>query len=405
MYADYAAYFRERAKHYVHHFDPEIGFFQGRHRDGRRRFPAHGYDPAAWGGDFVETNAWNTAFTAPHDGPGLAALHGGLAGLEAKLDTFFATPETGRRPGAYGGLIHEMTEARDVRMGQYGHSNQPSHHIPYVYHHAGAPAKTQAVVREVLRRLYLGSEIGQGYPGDEDNGEMSAWYVFSALGFYPLQMGSPRYAIGSPLFEKATVHLGDGKKLVIHAPGNTDETVYVRGLTVNGEPHDDTSIAHATLAAGAELVFDLTTEPTGWGTPPPPAEHPAPATDLTGTATSSDGTKTAALFDDTSRTQVTFRTATPAIEFTVTGEPRELTIYTLTSGDRSGDPSAWVLEGSDDGTDWTTLDERADEQFRWRRQTRPFVLATPAAHTRYRLRITATRGRRTTLAQWELLAR
>ncbi|WP_410566055.1 GH92 family glycosyl hydrolase [Amycolatopsis sp. cmx-4-61] len=404
-YADYAAYFRERAKHYVHHFDPEIGFFQGRHRDGRRRFAPEGYDPAAWGGDFVETNAWNTAFTAPHDGPGLAALHGGTAGLEAKLDTFFATPETGRRPGAYGGLIHEMTEARDVRMGQYGHSNQPSHHIPYVYNHAGAPAKTQAVVREVLRRLYLGSEIGQGYPGDEDNGEMSAWYVFSALGFYPLAVGSPRYALGSPLFEKATVHLGDGRKLVVHAPGNTEETVYVRGLTVDGQPHESTSIAHATLAGGAELVFDLTTEPTGWGTPPPPAEPPAPVTDLTGTATSSDGTKVAALFDDTTGTQVTFRSATPAVEFTVTGEPREVTMYTLTSGARGGDATAWVLEGSDDGTEWTTLDERSGELFRWRRQTRPFVLATPAAHARYRLRITATRGRRATLAQWELLAR
>jgi hypothetical protein len=234
---------------------------------------------------------------------------------------------------------------------------------------------------------------------------MSAWYVFSALGFYPLAVGSPRYAIGSPLFEKATVHLGEGRKLVVHAPGNTDDTVYVRGLTVNGEPHDTTSIAHATLAAGAELVFDLTTEPTGWGAPPPPAEHPDPVTDLTGTATSTDGTKVGALFDNTTRTQVTFSSATPAIEFTVTGEPREVAMYTLTSGDRRGDASAWVLEGSDDGEHWTTLDERDGELFRWRRQTRPFVLATPAAHARYRLRITATRGRRATLAQWELLAR
>jgi predicted alpha-1,2-mannosidase len=405
MYADYAAYFRERAKHYVHHFDPKIGFFQGRNRDGSRKFAPEGYDPAAWGGDFVETNAWNTAFTAPHDGPGLAALHGGNAGLEAKLDEFFATPETGRRPGAYGGLIHEMTEARDVRMGQYGHSNQPSHHIPYVYNYAGAPAKAQRVVREVLRRLYLGSELGQGYPGDEDNGEMSAWWLFSALGFYPLAVGSPRYALGSPLFEKATVHLGEGKTLVVRAPGNTDETVYVRGLTVDGEPHDATTIAHATLAGGAELVFDLAGEPTGWGAPPPPAEQPDPISDLIGTATSEDAKSLDALFDDTTRTQVTFRGATPAIEFTVTGEPREVTMYTLTSGTRGGDPSAWVLEGSDDGADWTTLDERQDELFRWRRQTRPFALAAPAAHPHYRLRITATRGRRATLAQWELLAR
>ena len=405
MYADNAAYFRERAKHYVHHFDDKIGFFQGRNRDGSRRFAPEGYDPAAWGGDFVETNAWNTAFTVPHDGPGLAALHGGVPRLEAKLDTFFTTPETGRKPGAYGGLIHEMTEARDVRMGQYGHSNQPSHHIPYIYNFAGAPAKAQRVVREVLRRLYLGSELGQGYPGDEDNGEMSAWYVFSALGFYPLSVGSPRYAIGSPLFEKVTVHLENGNDLVIRAPGNTEDTVYVRGLTVDGVPHDTTTLSHAALACGAELVFDLTTEPTTWGTPAELAAHAVPVTDLTGAAVSSDKTPAAALFDDTTRTQVTFRTRYPAVEFTVDGDPREVTMYTLTSGTRRGDPASWLLEGSDDGQQWITLDERRDELFRWRRQTRPFVLDTPARHARYRLRITATTARRATLAQWELLAR
>ncbi|HKN56063.1 MAG TPA: glycoside hydrolase family 92 protein, partial [Amycolatopsis sp.] len=393
---DHAAYFRQRAQHYVHHFDEKIGFFQGRNADGSRRFPPAGYDPEAWGGDFVETNAWNTAFSVPHDGPGLAALHGGVAALEAKLDTFFATPETGRKPGAYGGVIHEMTEARDIRMGQYGHSNQPSHHIPYIYNYAGAPAKTQRTVREVLRRLYLGSEIGQGYPGDEDNGEMSAWYVLSALGFYPLAVGSPHYAIGSPLFEKATVRLENGRKLVVRAPGNTDDTVYVRGLTVNGLPHQATTIDHATLAAGAELVFYLGSEPTGWGEPPGPPAYPAPLTDLTKGASG-------ALFDDTSRTQV--RLSASTIEFTVDGPPREVVLYTLTSGARRGDPRSWVLEGSDDGRTWVMLDERQDEHFRWRRQTRPFLLDTAAAHARYRLRITASTRRRVTLAQWELLAR
>jgi hypothetical protein len=243
----------------------------------------------------------------------------------------------------------------------------------------------------------VGSEIGQGYPGDEDNGEMSAWYVFSALGFYPLAVGSPRYALGSPLFEKATIHLDNGAKLVIRAPGNADDTVYVRGLTVDGVPHHATTISHATLAAGAELVFDLATEPAACGEPPAPA-YPAPLTDITKGAPG-------ALFDDTTRTQVTFGTATPTLEFTVDGQPPELTMYTLTSGTRAGDPRSWVLEGSDDGRAWTTLDERRGETFRWRRQTRPFALGTPAAHARYRLRITESTRRRVTLAQWELLAR
>jgi predicted alpha-1,2-mannosidase len=403
-YADNEVYFRQRALHYVHHFDGRIGFFQGRDRAGRWRHDPDAFDPAAWGGDYTETNAWNTAFSVPHDGGGLAALHGGTAGLKSKLDTFFATPETGRNRGAYGRTIHEMTEARDVRLGQYGHSNQPSHHIPYIYHHAGASSATQRIVREVLSRCYLGSEIGQGYPGDEDNGEMSAWYIFGALGFYPLRMGSPEYSIGSPLFTRATIHLESGKDIVINAPSNDAGTVYVRSVHIDGTPHSSPFIPHAKLSGGAVLDFEMSTEPTGWGDGATTATTPSPLTDLTGTATASDGTDTANLFDDTTRTQVTFRTAEPTVEYTVDGDPRPVSIYTLTSGGKRGDPRSWVLEGSDDGEQWHVLDTRRDEGFRWRRQTRPFALERPRAHSRYRLRITRGTGRRISLAQWELLA-
>ncbi|MEC3976848.1 GH92 family glycosyl hydrolase [Amycolatopsis sp. H20-H5] len=404
-YRDNAAYFGQRALQYVNHFDERLGFFQGCNRDGSRKFEPPGYDPEAWGGDFTETNSWNTAFSVPHDGPGLAALHGGPGGLEAKLDTFFATPETGRKPGAYGGLIHEMTEARDVRMGQYGHSNQPSHHIPYIYNYAGAPAKTQRVVREVLRRLYVGSEIGQGYPGDEDNGEMSAWYVFGALGFYPLRMGSPEYAIGSPLFTRATIHLENGKDVVVHAPGNDASTVHVHGLTLDGRPHDTTTLPHSALADGAVLEFTMGAEPSDWGRTPEEPVAAAPLSDLDGTGHASDGTDVTPLFDNTSRTEVRFRSPTPTVEFVVDGEPREVSMYTLTSGARRADPRSWVLEGSDDGDRWTSLDERSGEVFPWRRQTRPFVLAEPATHARYRLRVTSPTSGRVVLAQWEMLAR
>jgi predicted alpha-1,2-mannosidase len=403
-YADNEAYFRQRALHYIHHFDRRIGFFQGRDRAGRWRNEPATFDPAAWGGDYTETNAWNTAFSVPHDGGGLAALYGGPTGLKAKLDTFFTTPETGRNRGAYGAIIHEMTEARDVRLGQYGHSNQPSHHIPYIYNYAGTPSDTQRIVREVLSRCYLGSEIGQGYPGDEDNGEMSAWYVFSALGFYPLRIGSPEYAIGSPLFTKATVHLENGKHIVINAPGNDTRTVYVRSLRVNGAPHSSPFLEHATLSDGAVLDFELSSEPQTWGQEPTAAAAPAPLSDLTGTATTSDGTDTANLFDDTTRTEVTFRSATPTVKYTVDGATRPVSIYTLTSGGRRGDPRSWVLEGSDDGQQWHLLDQRNNEAFRWRRQTRPFALEEPAAHAHYRLRITDGTGQRIGLAQWELLA-
>ena len=233
-------YFFERARNYVNMFDPAIGFFQGRAADGEWKSTPAEYDPLVWGHerDYTETDGWNFAFHVPHDGRGLENLYGGRAQLAAKLDTFFATPETAKYPGSYGGIIHEVIEARDVRMGQWGFSNQVSHHIPYMYDYAGQPSKTQEKVREALRRLYLGSEIGQGYAGDEDNGETSAWYIFSALGFYPLQVGSPYYAIGSPLFTKPTVHLENGHDLVVSAPNNSARNVYVQGLTVNGAPQD-----------------------------------------------------------------------------------------------------------------------------------------------------------------------
>ena len=132
-----------------------------------------------------------------------------------------------------------MVEARDVRLGQWGFSNQVSHHIPWMYSYVGQPARTQEKVREVLSRLYLGSEIGQGYAGDEDNGETSAWYLFAALGLYPLQVGSPTYVIGSPLFRRATVHLPNGKKLVVDAPDNSARNIYVQGLRIDGAAHHE----------------------------------------------------------------------------------------------------------------------------------------------------------------------
>ena len=218
-YLEEHEYFRERARNYVNMFDPAIGFFQGRSASGRWKSSPDEYDPRVWGHDhdYTETNGWNFAFHVPHDGAGLAALYGGRDGLADKLDEFFSTPETGKFPGSYGGIIHEITEARDVRMGMWGFSNQVSHHIPWMYAYAKQPWKTAEKTREVLRRMYVGSEIGQGYAGDEDNGETSAWYLFAAMGLYPLQVGSPNYVIGSPLFKKATIRRPDGD-IVVRAP-------------------------------------------------------------------------------------------------------------------------------------------------------------------------------------------
>ena len=300
-----------------------------------------------------------------------------------------------------------MIEARDVRMGQWGFSNQVSHHIPYMYDYAGQPSKTEAIVREALRRLYLGSEIGQGYAGDEDNGETSAWYIFSALGFYPLQVGSPYYAIGSPLFTKATVHLENGHDLVVSAPSNSARNVYVQGLTVNGTPHDTAYITQADIANGGTLAFDLGPQPSQWATAAgaaPPSittddSVPRPLRDAlgggSGMVTASTGDSPAGLVDDNSGTEVSLDGAHPWIQYRFTGDTKQLVrFYTLTSGTgaAAADPRGWVVKGSNDGSSWKVLDERTGETFPWRSQTRAFKLARPGNYVYYRVEVTGNGG-------------
>lgn len=381
-YREESAYFLDRARNYVNLFDSEAGFFQGRDAKGDWRVKSSAYDPRVWGYDYTETNGWGYAFTAPQDSRGLANLYGGRKKLGEKLDEYFSTPETASPEfvGSYGGVIHEMTEARDVRMGMYGHSNQVAHHATYMYDAAGQPRKAQEKVREVLSRLYTGSEIGQGYHGDEDNGEQSAWYLFSALGFYPLVMGSGEYAIGSPLFTKATVHLENGKDLVVKAPKNSAKNVYVQGLKVNGRAWTSTSLPHSVVAQGGVLDFDMGPKPSSWGTGKNAApvsitrddKVPTPRTDVL----KGDGE----LFDNTSSTKATVA----SLDLPTTGAARAVQ-YTLTSADRTEAPAGWTLQGSPDGTKWQTLDRRSGESFTWDRQTRAFSVGSPASYERYRL--------------------
>ncbi|PYD47713.1 GH92 family glycosyl hydrolase [Novacetimonas pomaceti] len=407
QYAADARYFLNRSRNYLNLFDRDAGFFVGRNPDGHWRTDAAHFDPIAWGGDYTETNAWNMAFDPVHDGAGLAALYGGRAGLARKLDELFRTPGA-YHVGAYGSVIHEMRELHDVRMGQYGHGNQPAHHILYMYDVAGQPWKAQDHLREAMDRLYEGTEIGQGYPGDEDNGEMSAWWLFSAAGFYPLQMGTATYAIGAPHFSRMVIALGGGRSLTILAPGVSDQNRYIQSVRLNGHPIDRTWISHADIMAGGVLEFTMGPRPSRWGTavsaaPPSLTPYegtaPAPLRDATDMPGADNGTAPAALSDNDSDTDAMI----PAQGITTRlPEPHRVMLYTLTSAKvAKADPATWRVEGSDDGTHWDVVDRRAGESFAWRQQTRVFAISRPGNYRAYRL--VPEKGR-TRLAEIEWLA-
>jgi len=411
-YQTESAYFLNRSLNYVKMFDPKVGFFQGFDVNHTPSKTPEQYSPLDWGGDYTETNGWNFAFHAPQDGQGLANLYGGREALGAKLDTFFATPETATHPGGYGGVIHEMIEARDIRMGQLGMSNQVSHHIPYMYDYAGEPSKTAKVVRELMSRIYSGSEIGQGYAGDEDNGETSAWWLFSAMGFYPLQMGDGHYAVGSPLFTKMTVHLDNGKTLTINAPNNSAQNIYVAGLKVNGKAQDVASIDHRDIAGGGTIDFAMSPRPTQWGTQKQlPSttkgnQPPNPLADLSGPGQgqASGVSGGDALVDNTSLTEATVASG-QQLTYRFVAPKNAVEQYTVTSGKAGADPKSWVLEGSKDGKKWKEVDKRTNESFDWRLQTRPFDVAKGGRYQYYRLTVTATTGGPASLAEVELIGR
>ena len=426
-------YYLNRAQNYTNLFSLDLGgWFSGKSRSGFWSFGKDDFDPTRWGGDYTETNAWNMAFSVPQDGQGLANLYGGRENLAKKLDTFFTTQGT-FNPGGYGGEIHEMKEAREIKLGQYGHSNQPSHHIPYMYDYAGRPDRTQQVVRDILARVYVGSDFGQGYIGDEDNGEMSAWYVFSALGFYPLSMGNPEFAIGSPLFTKATIHLESGKDLVINAPNNSKENVYVQSVKLNGQDYDKCYFLHSDLAKGGTIDFDMGSKPSAWGSSEDAMptsitqgnDTPKPIADMTSltpakldaaptesvkadSVYSAESGDVAKLFDNDSGTTATFtpsENGTASVYYSFS-TPVYVNMYTLTSGtDKSKAPSSFKLYGSDDCTTWNELDSRSNITFDWNKYTRPFSIAddkTAAKYQHYRLDMSNGTGE-VEVAEMELL--
>jgi len=398
-----ATYFEARAEHYVEMFNPEAGTFTSRNADGSWTSGAD-FDKKAWGGAFTEASAWTFGYHAPHDVDGLAALYGGRQGLLDNLHAFLTT----REKADYSG-IHEAREARDVRLGMLGMSNQISHHIPYVLAEAGDPSGAQELIRDIQDRLFVGSDIGQGYPGDEDNGEFSAWYVFSALGFYPMEVGSGNYTVGTPLFDSATLSIGD-TDLVIKAPGASSGKDYVAGVSINGQEIADTTFDGDLVRAGGTLDFTMSATPSTWGAKDLGAqlEVPTALVDATktgyGTTAASDGTPVGSLVDDNMNSKTTFAGTTAEIVWTSQSGPVSVSQYTLTDAAKSGAPSSWTLSGSTDGTTWTELDSRQDETFAWDSQTRPFTAKGTGGFTSFKLAL-STSGDALSLSEIELFAK
>ena len=248
-----AAEFRARSQNYRQHFDASTGFMRAKDSAGKFRQP---FDPNAYfPEDYCEANAWQYSFFVPHDVPGLIALYGGPAAFTAKLDQMFSTAQlTSSTPGS-SEPKQQLPEWISGYIGQYVHGNEPSHHVPYLYQYAGAPAKTQALVRRIMDELY--STKPDGLAGNEDAGQMSAWYLFSALGFYPVDPVSGDYVLGSPEVHQAVLQLGNGKKLTVKAINQSPQRVYVKSVTFNGQPVQGFTLSHQQLMQGGELIFSM----------------------------------------------------------------------------------------------------------------------------------------------------
>ena len=244
-----------RAQNYRNLFDPETRLMRGRNEDGSFQKP---FSPYKWGDAYTEGNAWHYTWSVFHDVDGLASLMGGREAFATMLDSVFVVPPI-YDDSYYGARIHEITEMQVANMGNYAHGNQPAQHMIYLYNYVGQPWKAQWWTREVMDRLY--SSKPDGYCGDEDNGQTSAWYVFSALGFYPVCPGSDEYAVGSPLFRKAAIHLENGQTVEIDAPQNCAENRYVGRMTVDGKVTGKTFLKYGELLGGAKIAFGMQPEP------------------------------------------------------------------------------------------------------------------------------------------------
>jgi predicted alpha-1,2-mannosidase len=247
--------FAKRCQNYRNVFDAETKLMRGRNKDGKFQAP---FNPFKWGDAFTEGNSWHYTWSVFHDVQGLADLMGGRQEFAKMLDSVFIVPPVFDE-SYYRFVIHEIREMQIMNMGNYAHGNQPIQHMIYLYNYAGQPWKAQYWLREVMDKLY--SATPDGYCGDEDNGQTSAWYVFSSLGFYPVCPATDQYVMGTPIFKKATLQLENGKTLTINAANNAFDTRYVNKVNVNGKAHSANWFSHEALMAGATIDFTMSNTP------------------------------------------------------------------------------------------------------------------------------------------------
>ncbi len=247
--------FAQRAMNYKNTFDPTHRLMRGKNADGTFQSP---FNPLKWGDAFTEGNSWHYTWSVFHDPQGLIELMGGKESFNEMLDSVFILPPVFDE-SYYNFVIHEIREMQIMNMGNYAHGNQPIQHMIYLYNYSGEPWKAQYWLREVMDRMYTPNP--DGYCGDEDNGQTSAWYVFSALGFYPVCPGSNQYVLGAPLFDKATVHLENGRDVVISAKNNSDTNRYIDRMTLNGKVYDKNFLNHSDIMKGATINCSMTDAP------------------------------------------------------------------------------------------------------------------------------------------------
>ena len=441
-YNDEYLYFTARATNYVHLFNESMGgWFRAKKSDGTWLQTDEQFDPTAQGYGYCEDNAYNYAFP-PYDGQGLANLYGmardkdGRMALGDKLDEAYSAVGTAN-PGSWTGH-KENWEGRDAKQGQIHMTNQPAHHIPYMYLYTDRPWRTAEFVRDTLDRLFVGEEVGQGYLGDDDNGELSAWYVLSSMGLYPLTNGNGVTAIGTPLFEKVTIHRDDGHTITISAPGVSRENKYVQSLSVNGVSQTAAYLS-AEVLQGERVTLDFamgSTPSDTWGMsednmPPSITEgtgRPQLLVDHTKTEVSTveegggnkdtiatNAKNTEKLFNNKAHDANGYASWDGKENGYLTyhfASPIQISMYTLTSWDAEHSPKAWKFYGSMNGENWTELDARSNQSFAWDinptdggdKYTRPFAISEEVqdVYSYYKIEF-ENAGQEIYLAELELL--